>query len=50
MLAKIKTDRLILRPLQKGDEKTLVSNMNDIDICRGLKDVEYPFTIEHAKQ
>lgn len=50
MLAKIRTNRLILRPLHKGDEKALVINMNDIDICRGLKDVEYPFKIKHAKQ
>ena len=46
----IKSKRFVLRPLRKGDEKSLVENINDKDIYRYTLRIPHPYTMKHAKQ
>ena len=41
--AHLQTGRLILRPLQAGDEAALVAGLNDWDVARWLARVPYPY-------
>ncbi len=41
---KIKTDRLILRPLHKDDGDEIVKLLNDYEVSRWLTVVPYPYT------
>lgn len=46
---KLKTKRLILRNLKKGDEKDILENVNDLEVSRYLAVVPYPYTLDDAK-
>jgi len=46
---KIKTQRLILRPLKKGDEKNILENINNLKVSRYLAVVPYPYYMKDAK-
>ncbi len=41
---KIETKRLILRPIQKSDKKSLIENINNIKISQWLELVPFPYT------
>ena len=40
----------ILRPYKKGDEKSLIENINDKDIYKFTARIPYPYTLKDAKQ
>lgn len=46
---KIETKRLILRPLKDSDEKSLIENINNINVSKWLLVVPYPYTKKDAK-
>lgn len=49
-MAIIKSKKFILRPFRPGDEKSLVSNINNQKICRNLYRVPYPYALKDAKE
>lgn len=46
----IKTKRLVLRPLESGDEEFLVKYLNSKKIYRGTLRIPYPYTMKDAKR
>ena len=44
----IKTKRLLLRPLRKGDEKSIVENINNLNVSKWLLVVPYPYKNKEA--
>lgn len=49
-LPTIKTKQFTLRPFKKGDETSLVKNLNNKKVSRNLLVVPYPYTIKDAKE
>jgi RimJ/RimL family protein N-acetyltransferase len=47
---KLETKRLILRPLKDSDAKSIVENINDLNISKWLLVVPYPYKLKDAKQ
>ncbi len=47
---KIKTKRLILRPLRISDASDVVKNMNNLEVSKWLLVVPYPYTLKDAKE
>ncbi len=45
----IKTKRLVLRPIKKGDELHFTKHLNNINVSRHLATPPYPYTMRHAK-
>lgn len=48
-MTRLETQKLILRDLEKGDEKTLQQKINDLDISKYLLVVPHPYSIEDSK-
>lgn len=46
---KIKTERLILRPLEDRDAEDIVVNLNDLAVSRWMAKVPFPYTLRHAR-
>ena len=46
----IKSKGFILRPYRKGDEESLIKNINDRDIYKYTLRIPCPYTKKHAKQ
>jgi len=46
----LKSKQFILRPFQKGDEKSLAKNINNKKIHRNTLDIPYPYTLKDAKE
>jgi len=46
----IKSKNFTLRPYKKGDEESLIKNINDKDIYKYTVRIPYPYTSKHAKQ
>jgi len=44
----IKSEKFILRPFRKGDEKSLRMNINDYDIYKFTERIPYPYTLKDA--
>ena len=47
---KIKTNRLILRPLKEEDAKSILENINNLEVTKWLLVVPYPYTLKDAKK
>jgi len=47
---KLITKRLILRPLKDSDAKSIVENINDLDISKWLLVIPYPYKLKDAKE
>ena len=45
----IKAKHYILRPFRKGDEKSLVKNINDKEIAHNTTTIPYPYTMNDAR-
>lgn len=45
----ITSKQFILRPFQKGDEKSLAKNINNKKIYKNTLNIPYPYTLRHAK-
>lgn len=45
----LKGSQFVLRPLRKGDEKSLQRNVNDREIARNTASIPYPYTLRHAR-
>lgn len=46
---KLETERLILRPFKNSDEKSLVENINNIEVSKWLLVVPYPYSRKDAE-
>ncbi len=46
----IKSKHFILRPFKKGDEKSLLENINNKKIYRNTLNIPYPYTSKDAKE
>lgn len=46
----IKSKHFILRPFRRGDEKSLVENINNKEISRNTLTIPYPYTLKDAKE
>jgi len=46
----IQTKRFILRPYRKGDEKSLVENINDKNVSKFMLNIPYPYKPKDAKK
>lgn len=46
----IKTKRFTLRPFRRGDESSLVRNINNKSIARSTLRIPYPYTLKDAKE
>ena len=46
----IKTKNFTLRAIRKGDEKSLIKNINDKSIYRYTCSIPYPYTKKHARE
>ncbi|MBU4369893.1 GNAT family N-acetyltransferase [Patescibacteria group bacterium] len=46
----IKSKHFILRPFKKGDEKSLLENINNKKIYRNTLNIPYPYTLKDAKE
>jgi len=46
---KLITKRLILRPLKDSDAKSIVENIDDLDVSKWLLAVPYPYKLKDAK-
>jgi RimJ/RimL family protein N-acetyltransferase len=46
---KLTTKRLVLRPLKNSDKKSIVENINDLDVTKWLLVVPHPYTSKDAK-
>lgn len=47
----LRTDRLILRPWERGDEEALTSEANDVEVWRTVRDrFPYPYTLADAER
>ena len=49
-MAIIKSKNFILRPYKKGDERSLVKNINNKKISRNTATIPYPYTLKDAKE
>ncbi len=47
---KIETERLILRPLRDSDAKSIVENVNNLNVSKWLLVVKYPYNLKDAKK
>lgn len=45
---KLKTKRLILRPIEEKDKESLIQNVNNLEITKWLAVVPYPYTLKDA--
>lgn len=45
----IKSKKFVLRPFQKGDEKSLAKNVNNKKIHRMVSHIPYPYSLKDAK-
>ncbi|MBW2976706.1 GNAT family N-acetyltransferase [Candidatus Woesearchaeota archaeon] len=46
----IKSKNFILRPYKKGDEYSLIKNINDKDVSKYTHRIPYPYKLKDAKQ
>jgi len=46
---KLKTQRLILRPLIDSDAKSIYENINDLDVAKWMRSIPYPYKLKDAK-
>jgi len=49
-MAIIKSKYFILRPFKKGDEASLMKNINNKTIYRNTSHIPYPYTLKDAKE
>lgn len=47
---KIETERLILRPMQLSDAKSVAENISDLEVTKWLLVVPYPYSVKDAKE
>lgn len=48
-MSRLQTDRLLLRPPERGDSATLIALLGDYDVSKNLGNVAHPYTEAHAR-
>lgn len=48
-MSRLQTDRLLLRPPERGDASTLIALLGDYDVSKNLGNVAHPYTEAHAR-